>query len=308
MFPGGRRWDSRRYGVRVSGSEGSAAGRTVANATLEHGSFVDSGVSLGSGAAVFAYRCEFSRGYPVVLDGRDNRAVIYQSSFQGHWTKPRFIGLAELRGTTAAQEWTPVAGQRDGLLALLHVRTELDLERVSKTPWADWPKTHVLVLGDFAPEHRTRLDLMADCLRRRGYEPTFVDGVEDIRQHDLQAKVLLLAGVCRFSMIDDSSRGGQLTEIGLLRQANRSAAILRLNGTYSSAMATGLAGPGSRIHEFRYDVDKLDDVVGRAVAALERDVNLTEEYLDGVYPWRSGDGPGELPALGVAPIVSGLPL
>lgn len=305
MFSGARRWDDKQNGVYLHRAPDASE---ILNATFEHCTFEDAGVSVGKLGAALLYRCQFIRAAPVVFGHASARVVIFQSLFVSSLDIPhRQVYLADLRGSTSPDDWSEVAGQRDAYITLMQARAELDLEARNKAPWADWPIDRVLVLGDFSKEHRPRLESIAETLESLGYQPVFVDEVENVPDQDLMQKVAFLIGACRFTIMDDSSRGGQLTELPLVRSSFRSAAMLRLEGSHSSAMTKGLTGPGSRMHTLRYRLGTLPVVVREATLRLENDIAAQTRYLDEEYPWRSGDAPGDLPMVGLGPVFRGLP-
>jgi hypothetical protein len=117
--------------------------------------------------------------------------------------------------------------------------------------------------------------------------------------------VLTLASVCRFVVIDDSSRSGHLTEMPLVEQVHTPTIVLRLEDSFSSSMTLGLEGPISNMKVYRYDEESLRETVQMGITWVEELIKRKEEYLNQEYrSWRtSGNRPSADLPYGISPRV-----
>jgi hypothetical protein len=212
----------------------------------------------------------------------------------GEWE--RTIEYAELESIRSADYWSEsnaIARAKDELLVAI-----VDVHRARDTASADllayvntYKPKQVLVLGDFQPEGRQRLNEIRNHLVQAGYLPAFVDEVPDIPHFDLMQKLVALASSSRFVVMDDSSKSGHLAEFPLVVQNRWYAVVLRLRGSRSSFMTHGVAATTNTMVEYEYDAASLPSIIADAVAEIETRIDYRERRLNAELPWRAGGNP-----------------
>lgn len=280
-------------------------GLTVAAAITMYHCQIDKGatLALGDGGSAFLWRSRLDGNSVIHLRGSDAELVLSESII-GSGVGRRYVDLAHLRGTNAAALWGPTAGAAAAENALLRARVEILLDRAARQPYQHLAKNSVLLLGDFSTEGRERLRHIEEVIARLGWNPVYVDQFDDIPHQDIRTKALTLASICRFVLMDDSSKAGQLSEIPLIEQAKTPAAILRLEGTHSSSMTRGIGGPYSAISTYEYNATTLAGVVETAAREAEERVQAIEKYLNQEYrAWRGAPPKIDGPKYGLAPMV-----
>lgn len=286
---------SKKYGVEI---EGEAA------AVLEHCEIgTGATVTMRDHASALVWRSRLLGNSVVNLITGDPMLFIGESEL-GSGPGRRFVRLAFLRGSNAPEHWSAVAGAGAAENVLLRAQVEILLDRTSRQPYQHLAKNSVLLLGDFSGEGRARLRAIEEIVRRLGWSPVYVDKFDDIPRQDIRAKVLTLASICRFVLVDDSSKAGQLTEIPLLEQARTPSAILRKTGSYSSAMTRGIGGSYSLLRTYTYNDEDVAGVVETAANEAEAMVRVLEQELDEEYKaWRASPPQGDGPKWGLSPRV-----
>lgn len=212
----------------------------------------------------------------------------------GNWT--RIVRYAELTSIRSAEYWSEsnaIARAKDELLlGVIDVQRMRDTGATSILAYVTaYKPKQVLVLGDFSPEGRQRLNDIKAHLTTLGYLPIFVDEVPDVPHFDLMQKLVAVASSCKFIVMDDSSRSGHLSEFPLVAQNRWYAAILRLSGSRSTFMTRGVAETTQTMVEYEYDASSLSSVLATAAAELEKRIDAQEERLRLTFPWRVEDSP-----------------
>jgi hypothetical protein len=151
-------------------------------------------------------------------------------------------------------------------------------------------KGHVLLLGDFSDEGRRRLLDIKDVLGRLGYFALTLDEVQEPSSYDLRNKLTAVASVCRFVIVDDSSKSGQAAEIPIVESIRATAVVLRRVGSDTTFVTRGLGATSKVIREYDYDSASLDEVLIKAVAWAENTIADLEYEYSKTYPWRQPAG------------------
>jgi hypothetical protein len=238
------------------------------------------------------------------LRGSQFDVTIFQSRI-GAGLGLRRIEFARLRGDGSPNAWTIREAEREVDLILLRARTEMLLDERRHAPFSWLAKNAALVLGDFSEVGRRRLEAIRLALRREGYLPVLADEIEDIPQQTIREKVLTLASVCRFVVVDDSSRSGHLTEMAMVEQVNTPTIVLRLKGSFSSSMTLGIEGPTSNMKLYQYDEEILIETLKEGITWVEELIERKERYFNQEYrSWRtSGNKPSADLPYGISPYV-----
>jgi hypothetical protein len=143
------------------------------------------------------------------------------------------------------------------------------------------------VLGDYSTAGTERLNAICQCLIDLGYEPFLVKDVPDIFGTDLQQKVVILGGLARFVIIDDSSPSGHLSEIQIAQQNRWTTVLLRARGMHSSWMTAGLSITSNVINEQEFDPIAPCTGVEKAVTWAESQIRDLDRRYKKLYPWRT---------------------
>jgi hypothetical protein len=237
-----------------------------------------------------------SGSFPFRLEnGADAVKIIDLGVELGNWT--RVIHYAELTSVRSAEYWSDsnaIARAKDELLlGVIDVQRMRDTGATSILAYISaYKPKQVLVLGDFSPEGRRRLNDIKAHLTALGYSPIFVDELPDVPHFDLMQKLVAVASSCKFIIMDDSSKSGHLSEFPLVAQNRWYAAILRLSGSRSTFMTRGVAETTQTMVEYEYDASSLSSVLATATAELEKRIDAQEERLRLTFPWRGENSPG----------------
>ena len=205
----------------------------------------------------------------------------------GSWV--RDVDYAELFGNRSSEFWSRETATRQALEEVLAAvvdaremeRRQLDLGDFLKR----FRQRRVLLLGDFK-DGRVRLERLAGELERLGYLPLFADDIPDLREQDLRQKIMLLALACRFVLIEDSTKAGQLTEVPLVEFVRQVTIILRVSGARSSFMTAGVSQTSAVTLEKEYDDGTVEAVVAESVRWAEDQLERLGEVFDEQLPWR----------------------
>jgi len=229
--------------------------------------------------------------FPFLLAGRDTDIRLIDVRFKaGDWT--RDVLRAELFGDRRADNWTEaraVARANDELfLAYAQVKSAAALNLSIADYVTRFKERHVLVLGDYSPAGRTRLEGMKQILSEANYEPVLLDELPDYPGMNLQQKAVTYGSVCRFIVIDDSSKSGHQVEAVHVQLNNWIAIVLRLEGSdATSFMGRGVSALSTVIHEVTFREDNLSDVMGGAIAWAEAQNSRLQHHWSATYPWLS---------------------
>ena len=154
----------------------------------------------------------------------------------------------------------------------------------------EYRKKSILVLGDYSSAaSRLRLSRISEALRHRGYAPVLLSEIPDIPHFNNLQKLKHVAMQCRFVVVDDSSRSGQLAEIPEVGSLDVVMPILRMRGSSSSTVTVGMSITSASIHELVYDEHELDVRVVESCLWAEQVLSVRQDKLDSLYPWRGQD-------------------
>ena len=197
---------------------------------------------------------------------------------------------AEIFGNRSASFWSlelAVARAKDEVLAAL---VDVNKAAANGIPIAEYVNTRkqksVLVLGDYSAEGMERLKAICECVVAFGYEPILLKDVPDIFGSDLQQKVMILGGLARFVLIDDSSRSGHLVEVSIAQQSRWMTVLLHAGGQRGSSMTAGLSITSKVFNEQDFDPIAPRSGIERAIAWAESQLNDLEGKYKRLYPWR----------------------
>jgi hypothetical protein len=234
--------------------------------------------------------CEIRERLPCRLDSEDAPARLadLRLTLRG---RVREIAFAELFGNRSPEFWSrerAIERAMDEVLeAAIGVR---EMERAS-IPIDEYlqrfKRRHVLVLGDYSESGRHRLTAIRQALARRDYLPLILDEITEFPEYDLRHKLVAVASVCRFVVVDDSSRAGHLVEIPEIEKLRVIAVVLRLRGSQSSFLTRPLEATSKIIKEEQYEPTTLDEVVGKTAKWAEERVKELGERFGEAYPWRT---------------------
>jgi len=250
------------------------------NVTMVHSEFDERSVLVDDGALLVVRSKLHERRIPIALRGSDAIAVVVESRIGG-----RHVHYAFLSGDNSKARWSRQVAVREADSALLRARVEMHVDQGRYAPFRRLADRSVLVLGDFADEGRMRLAEIKRVLGDAGYEPFQADEIEDIPRQDIRTKILTLATVCRFVVMDDSSRGGQIGEVPIVEQAKTPLVILRLEGSFSSMMTRGHSW--GTVYQGEYTSSTLPARLTEGIAAAEHAISEIERTNNAAYrSWR----------------------
>jgi hypothetical protein len=207
----------------------------------------------------------------------------------------RRVRFAELFADRTTGFWSAAAAAEHGIQA---ARQEadlalLDVERADQLGTSiglfirDFKSKTVLVLGDYAEAGADRLNTIREALVHLGYQPVLVKDVPEQPHSDLQQKLVAIASIARFIVVDDSSASGHLVEFPLV-QANRWVTlVLRLKGADGTFMTRGASVASNVIRESIYTADTLHSQLLDGVQWAEAKLKDLEHGFQTSYPWRS---------------------
>ncbi|MBZ5609489.1 MAG: hypothetical protein LAP38_14605 [Acidobacteriia bacterium] len=281
----------------ASGNEVTLGSRRIEGLFLNHPTrfereFASRGpaVMVREGARVTLRRVSITNEpRPLRLDGARAQVTLIDCHFDAlGWS--RDVAGAEIFGNRSHSSWSvelAIGRAKDEVLAALAeahraARHDLTIDQYVNTR----KQNTVLVLGDYSTAGTERLNVVCQCLVDLGYEPFLVKDVPDIFASDLQQKVMILGGLARFVIIDDSSASGHLSEIQIAQQNRWTTVLLRARGMHSSWMTAGLSFTSNVISEQEFDPLAPHIGVEKAVAWAESQINDLDRKYKKLYPWR----------------------
>ncbi len=226
--------------------------------------------------------------FPVRLAAEDASITLTDMRAKaGSWS--REVEYAELFGTRSREFWTVDWAARRAVEEVLEAAVDAYEMHRRQLDLADFlnrfRQRKVLVLGDFKAG-RDRLVDIAARLEALGYLPLFADEVEAFPEYDLRQKVLMLALLCRFVVVDDSTAAGQIAELVLAEIARKVTIVLRRSGQRSSWMTAGVSTSSKVMTEREYNEGELDTALSETVAWAEQEIERLGQTFDEALPWR----------------------
>lgn len=202
----------------------------------------------------------------------------------------REIQYAEIYGDRSASTWSVTAAQnraKDEVLAALFLARQAESKKLSLYNYiSSFREKTVLVLGAYDEEGEKRLSKISKVLRDLGYEPVLIKEVPDFDHYDLSQKVVAIAALSRFIVIDDSYPSGHLVELELCKQNRWITILLRAHGRGASWMTAGVSYFSNVILEKKYDPSDPTPALTEGVNWAEAKLNELKGHLNKVYPWR----------------------
>jgi hypothetical protein len=200
------------------------------------------------------------------------------------------IHYAEIWCTRSAEHWSrekAITRAKDEVLAALAERKKAEQRQMSIDDYIKtWKGKTVLLLGDYDDSGMARLEVIRNCLDGFGYNTLLVKELPDVLHYDIPQKVVMLAGLSRFVIVDDSSKSGHLTEIELCKLNRWVTILLRAEGQHGSWMTAGASAFSKVILEKSYSLDKPGPALAEATEWAESMLKELQTTLDNTYPWR----------------------
>ncbi len=226
---------------------------------------------------------------PVKLDKEPSSVSINEVCFENSsWKK--MVTYAELYSNRNTDNWSrekAITRAKDEVLAAL---VELNRSQDKNISLDEYISVHkertVLLLGDYDKSGLERLEVIADALKKFGYEPLLAKDIPDHPHHDISQKVTAIGAIARFIVVDDSSKSGHIKEIAICEQNNWTTILLRIDGIGGTWMTAGASMYSHVILEKSYSLNSLEKDMSEAVLWAEKTLKRIEKTLSSTYPWR----------------------
>jgi hypothetical protein len=243
------------------------------------------GSSLSGGGA-------FVDGFPFRLATEACDFVVDNFNFEVQFLRwQRHIHYLEVFGNRSAALWTPESAAsraKDEVLAAVYLARQAAQQKTSLNEYVRrFRDKSVLVLGSYHPPGSARLESICVHLRELGYEPVLVANIPDFEHYDQSQKVVAIAAVSRFILIDDSDPSGHLNEVELCKVNRWVTTLLRANGKPASSMTLGASISSNVMHELPYDPEDMAPAVRAATAWAEQRLMELEKQFSAIYPFRN---------------------
>ena len=231
---------------------------------------------------------------PLLMGSEESSVKVFnlKSSAPG-WE--RNVKYAEFYGNRESEHWDEakaISRAKDEVLAALY---ELEKSKSLDIPIDEYIATkkekHVLLLGDYSEAGKTRLHAIRSSLIELEYQPIIVEEVPDNPAMSLSQKVILLASLSRFIIIDDSSASGHLSELSIVKNENWVTVLLHANGERSSFMTAEQVIYSKVMFDINYDPNKPNEGVSEAAKWAENKNAELSMALEKIYPWRIMEDP-----------------
>lgn len=237
--------------------------------------------------------CAFDGRLPLRLDGAEASATIIDVD----WTfggKAEKVGFAQIFADRTSDRWSAESAVQNAMEEVLRATVDVaGMERL-RTSVGDYlqrfKQGHVLVLGDYSGEGGERLARIKAALGDLGYFGFTLQEVPEAAGYDLRQKLTAVAPVCRFVVVDDSSRGGQAAELPIIEMLRVTSIVLRLHGADCTFVTRALDATSKVIKEWEYDTNDLETVLCEAVRWAESTIGDLERRFTQAYPWRAVQG------------------
>jgi hypothetical protein len=232
----------------------------------------------------------FTGLFPLRLDGSEASATLVELtwSLQG---RTRRLAYAEMFATRAARYWsaeTAIQRAMDEVLQATVAATNMQTLRMSLSDYLErFKQGHVLLLGDYSEAGTQRLNRIREALAALGYYGFTLEDVKEVPEYDLRQKLTAIAPVCRFVLVDDSSRSGHTAELPIIDGLRVVAVVLRHGQSRPTFVTRGLDTTSKVIKEYEYNDTDLETVLCHAVAWAESTMKALQCSLSRIYPWRA---------------------
>jgi len=206
----------------------------------------------------------------------------------GYWST--YAGYTEIFGNNDYENWSPETAKNRALelvLAALYDLKQAEKEDMSIEDYVAFRREKsVLLLGDYGAEGKPRLEKVRQSLLSLGYRPTLIEEVPDDPYLDLLRKVAFVSYMCRFVVVEDSSKSGHLAEVPICEQNHKVTILLRAGGKPASYVTVGLSKTNKLILEKDYDPASPTPAIKEATQWAEEKLSELKIELDPLYPWR----------------------
>jgi hypothetical protein len=227
------------------------------------------------------------------LDGPEASATLADLA----WTfrgDPRQIAYAELFANRASDYWSLEKAVERAMEEVLQASVSangMERLRMSVSDYLErFKQGYVLILGDFGEQGAERIERIKELLDARGYYGFTLQDVREVPEYDLRQKLTAVASVCRFIVVDDSSRAGQAAELPIIEMLRVTTIVMRLRGSQPTFVTRGLSVTSNVIFEVDYDLTDIDQVLNEAVQLVEIRIGGLQDSRSRTYPWRSTTG------------------
>lgn len=147
----------------------------------------------------------------------------------------------------------------------------------------------ILVLGpDSSSQHIAKLKKIQEAISLLGYNSILVREQEELGHETLEQKLLRLALLTRFAIVEDSIAAGHIDELSLITRSRVTVAVLREHGKAGTWMQSDY-DIDFPVKYFNYSstiADDLSRAVSKSVDWAERKLRNRRELLGKLYPWR----------------------
>jgi hypothetical protein len=227
--------------------------------------------------------------FPFRLTTDEARIAFHQCLFKAA-TWHQSVYYTEVFGNRKFDNWTPemaVGRAKDIVLAAaldvkMAARHEVSIDEYV----ASKRERSVLLLGDYSTEGMNRIETIRRVLVTLGYVPILIQDVPDHPHMDMMQKVAVVGGLCRFIIVDDSSKSGHLVEVPICKANSWVTILLRAGGKGASWMTAGLSNTSNVIFETEYDPDSPALAIEQATKWAENKLLELKIKYDKTYPWR----------------------
>lgn len=144
----------------------------------------------------------------------------------------------------------------------------------------------VLILGRDYGESLAVLTEIKSQVERAGYRGILLKEQSDYAPDSLLRKLLSLALMARFVIIEDSQPSGHLFELQYVKSSECITCLLRRKGTASTRMFDDAAGKYDFIKEFSYHSGELPAVLNAAMEWAEDKVLAFSEHHLSVWDYK----------------------
>ncbi len=144
----------------------------------------------------------------------------------------------------------------------------------------------VHVLGSYDDQGKARLRSIVNGLRDLGYEAFTAEDIPDHPEQDLTQKVITIACLSRFIVIDDTSPSGHLLEFGKCKENDWLTIVLHAQGVRGSWMTATGSLYSKVILEQDYNPESPGVALTTVTTQAERVLSDLKRDLRSSSPWR----------------------
>ncbi len=146
----------------------------------------------------------------------------------------------------------------------------------------------VLVLGKDSGAGLKRLKIISAKLEESGYTPVLLKEIGELSSQSNEEKMLCVALLSRFVVIDDTEPSGHIAELTLLSRNRIVSAILRRTGHGGTYMQIDYDVDFSGfMRSWNYGERNLQEIVKEVVKWANETVDARAKKFKKLYPWRN---------------------